>query len=59
MVRALPEELDTSQGMVRRVAERPGYGVESVRVWVEQADVDAGVTPGIRSVDRARVVALE
>jgi transposase len=59
MVRALREELGTSQGTVKRVAEQLGYGVESVRVWVKQADVDAGVTPGITSADRARVVALE
>ena len=59
MVRALREELGTSQGTVKRVAEQLGYGVESVRVWVKQADVDAGVTPGITSADKARVVALE
>ena len=59
MVRALREELGTSQGTVKRVAEQLGYGVESVRVWVKQADVDAGVTPGITSADKARVVAPE
>ena len=59
MVHALREELGTSQGTVKRVAEQLGYGVESVRVWVKQADVDAGVTPGITSADKARVVALE
>ena len=59
MVRALREELGTAQGTVERFAEQLGNGVESVRVWVKQADVDAGVTPGITSADRARVVELE
>jgi len=59
MVRALREELGTSQGTIKRVAEQLGYGVESVRVWVKQADVDSGVAPGMTSADRARVVELE
>ena len=59
MVHVLREEHGTSQATVKWVAEQLGYGVESVRVWVKQADVDAGVTPGITSADRARVVALE
>ena len=33
MVRALREELGTSQGTVKRVADQLGYGVESVRGW--------------------------
>jgi transposase len=59
MVRALREELGTSQGTVKRVAEQLGYGVESVRVWVKQADVNAGVAPGPTSVDKTRIVELE
>jgi transposase len=59
MVRALREELGTSQGTIKRVAEQLGYGVESVRVWVKQADVDAGVAPGMTSADKTRVVELE
>lgn len=34
MVQALREELGTTQGTVRRVADQLGYGVESVRGWV-------------------------
>lgn len=59
MVRALREELGTSQGTIKRVAEQLGYGVESVRVWVKQADVDAGVARGMTSADKTRVVELE
>ena len=59
MVHALREELGTSQGTVKRVAEQLGYGVESVRGWVKQADIDAGVTPGASSADKVRIAALE
>ena len=36
-----------------------GYGVESVRSWVNQADIDDGVRPGTTSVESARIKALE
>ena len=42
MVRALRAELGTEQGTVQRVARQLGYGVESVRMWVRQADIDDG-----------------
>ena len=59
MVRALREGLGTSQGTIERVTERLGYGVESVRVWVKQADVDAGVASGMTSADKMRIVELK
>jgi transposase len=59
MVHALREELGTSQGTVKRVADQLGYGVESVRGWVKQADIDAGVAPGATSADKARIAELE
>lgn len=43
MVRTLRAELGASQGTVQRVATQLGYGVESVRMWVKQADIDDGV----------------
>lgn len=39
-------ELGTEQGTVARVARQLGYGVESVRSWVRQADIDEGPAPG-------------
>ena len=59
MVFALRKELGTSQGTVRRVADQLGYGVESVRGWVKQAEIDAGETPGATSAERARIKQLE
>jgi transposase len=59
MVRTLRAELGTEQGTVQRVAEQLGYGVESVRAWVKQADIDAGAAPGVSTVESARVRALE
>ena len=46
MVRTLRAELGTEHGTVQRVAEQLGYGVESVRPWVRQADIDEGHAPG-------------
>ena len=59
LVRELRKELGTEHGTVYRVANQLGYGVESVRAWVRQADVDQGVKPGTSSEEAARVKALE
>ena len=59
MVRALRAETGTSHGAVKRVAQQLGYGTESVRSWVRQADVDEGVAPGVTSDEAARVKDLE
>lgn len=59
MVRALRAETGMTHGAVRRVAQQLGYGVESVRTWVRQADVDEGVAPGVTTDEAARVKDLE
>ena len=59
LVRALRTELGTEHGTVQRVATQLGYGVESVRLWVRQADVDEGHTPGVSTAEAARIKALE
>jgi transposase len=59
MVRSLRAETGMTHGAVRRVAEQLGYGVESVRTWVKQADVDDGARPGIITEESERVKALE
>jgi transposase len=59
LVRQLQRELGTSQGTVRRVADQLGYGVESVRGWVKQTEIDSGEKPGTTSAESERVRALE
>jgi transposase-like protein len=59
MVRALRAELGTDHGTIGRVASQLGYGTESVRLWVRQADIDDGHAPGVSSSEAARVKELE
>lgn len=59
LVRQLRRELGSEHATVQRVADRLGYGVETVRKWVKRADVEEGVKPGRSSEDAARMKALE
>jgi transposase len=59
LVRQLRREVGTDHGTIQRVAGQLGYGVESVRKWVVQADVDDGVEPGTTTEDAERIKALE
>jgi transposase len=59
MVRSLQAETGMTAGAVRRVAEQLGYGVESVRSWVKQADVDDGVRSGVTTSESERLKELE
>ena len=58
-VRQLRKELGHDHGTVKRVAEQLGIGVESVRQWVKQAEIDDGVTPGVTTAEAARIRQLE
>lgn len=44
---------------IRVIAERLDIGVETLRRWVVQADVDAGGRPGVSSGESARIKELE
>ncbi len=59
LVRRLRVELGTEHGTVQRVASQLGYGMESVRLWVRQADVDDGLRAGVTTADGERVKQLE
>ena len=59
LVRQIREETGERYGAVQRVALQLGYGVETVRKWVNQADVDAGERPGTTTEDNAKIRRLE
>ncbi len=59
MVRTLRAELGSEHGTIKRVADQLGYGTESVRLWVRQADIDDGHAPGVGTDEAARVRELE
>jgi transposase-like protein len=59
LVRQIRAETGERHGAVQRVARQLGYGVETVRKWVNQADVDAGERPGVTTEDHARIRRLE
>ena len=59
MVRTLRAELGTEHGTVQRIATQLGYGLESVRTWVRQADIDDGVSPAVTSAETVRLRELE
>ncbi len=44
---------------MQRVADQLGYGVESVRSWVRQADTDDSVKTGVSTDEQARMKQLE
>ena len=59
LVRQLRAELGTDHGTVKRVAGQLGYGIESVRNWVHQADIDEGRLSGTTTTDVERIKQLE
>ena len=59
LVRQIREETGERHGAVQRVARQLGFGVETVRKWVNQADVDAGQRPGVTTEDNAKIRRLE
>jgi transposase len=46
-------------GAIRRIAGQCGVHPEALRVWVKQAETDAGQRPGTTSSDGERIAALE
>jgi transposase len=59
LVFELRRELGTTQGTVVRVADQLGYGTESVRRWVADAEIEAGDAPGMSAAERAKMKKLE
>ena len=46
-------------GVVTRVARQLGIGMESLRAWVAQAEIDGGRHAGLTTEERARLKQLE
>ena len=59
LVRQLRKELGTSHGTIQRVADQIGCGVESLRTWVKQADIDEALEPGVSTAEQTRIRELE
>ena len=55
----LRKKLKTEHGTVQRVADQLGIGVESLRSWVRQHEIDAGARPGTTTAEAARIRELE
>ena len=53
------EQTGARTGAIPRVAKQLGIGVESVRQWVVQAEIDRGAKAGLTSEERRRIVELE
>ncbi len=59
MVQEVRRESGEKHGAVTRVAKQLGVGTESLRNWVNQAEVDSGRRPGSSSADAQRIAELE
>ena len=59
MVRQLRGELGSDYGTVKRVGDQLGIGVESLRAWVKQDEIDSGERPELVGDDGERIKALE
>src|SRR4051794_26381112 len=46
-------------GAIRRIADQLGIHPEALRVWVKQAETDAGERSGSTNSDEQRIAALE
>ena len=59
MVLEIREETGERHGTITRVAKELGVGAESLRHWVNRAEIDSGQRPGRSTVDQQRITELE
>ncbi|MBG6226792.1 transposase-like protein [Arthrobacter sp. CAN_A2] len=50
---------DGSRGACARIGQQLGVPTDTLRGWVQRADIDQGVRPGTTTDDAARLVELE
>ena len=49
----------TKQGALQRVGEQLGINPDTLRNWVQQAEVDQGHRPGVTTAEAKRIAELE
>lgn len=59
MVLEVRRETGEKHGTITRVARDLGVGAESLRSWVNQAEIDSGSRPGTSTADAQRIAELE
>src|SRR5215469_12098584 len=59
LVLDVEEEAGSVTGACRRVGEQLGINADTLRGWVKQAQVDAGLRPGVSTSEAARIRELE
>jgi len=59
LVLDVEEEAGSVTGACRRVGEQLGINADTLRGWVKQAQIDAGVRPGVTTSESARIRELE
>jgi transposase len=59
MVLEVRRETGERHGTITRVARELGVGAESLRHWVNQAEIDSGRKAGTSSADAQRIAELE
>jgi transposase-like protein len=52
-------ETGERHGVIGRVARQLGVGTETLRNWVNQAEIDGGQRPGVPTEEKRRIVELE
>jgi transposase-like protein len=55
MVQELRREDPGDKAVISRVARQLGVGLESLRTWVKQADIDAGERGGLTTAEGAEL----
>jgi transposase len=59
MVFELRAETGNARGSIARVGHRLGINTETLRNWVQKAEVDSGQRPGTTSDDKKKIAELE
>jgi transposase len=59
MVLELRAETGNSRGSIARVGHQLGVNTETLRNWVNKAEVDSGQRPGTTTGDKKRIAELE